>query len=287
MALVRFVVTRDAEEFARSATGLLEARIERNLLCTVLAGVLEADYPDAKPVFAYGSDGNGEVRFAALRTPPWPMLASELGGPVASRLVAQWLQVDPALPGVVALRETARAIAAAWGEQTEGETRCRMREAMHALERVEDPPRPAPGRLRLADREEHGLLAEWMQAFARQAGVVGGDLAEAMVQARLARGALLIWDHGAPVSMVGTNRPVAGVVRLGPVYTPPEHRRRGYAGSAVAAASRRALAHGARRCMLFTDLANPTSNKIYAQVGYRRIADWEEHAFSLTPGSTG
>ena len=40
--------------------------------------------------------------------------------------------------------------------------------------------------------------------------------------------------------------------------------------------------HAARsRCMLFTDLSNPTSNKIYAEVGYRRIADWEEYAFEL------
>jgi predicted GNAT family acetyltransferase len=51
-----------------------------------------------------------------------------------------------------------------------------------------------------------------------------------------------------------------------------------YAGSAVAAASRRALAQGAERCMLFTDLDNPTSNKIYAEVGYRRTDDWEEIA---------
>jgi predicted GNAT family acetyltransferase len=46
----------------------------------------------------------------------------------------------------------------------------------------------------------------------------------------------------------------------------------------VAAVSRRALAGGADRCMLFTDLANPTSNKIYAEVGYRRRGDWEEIA---------
>jgi predicted GNAT family acetyltransferase len=78
--------------------------------------------------------------------------------------------------------------------------------------------------------------------------------------------------------MIGLAPEVAGVVRIGPVYTPPQHRRRGYAGSAVAAASRRALAEGATRCMLFTDLANPTSNKIYAEVGYRRCADWEEIA---------
>jgi predicted GNAT family acetyltransferase len=73
--------------------------------------------------------------------------------------------------------------------------------------------------------------------------------------------------------------PVAGTIRIGPVYTPPEHRRHGYASSAVAAASRRALSAGARQCMLFTDLANPTSNRIYARVGFRRCADWEELKF--------
>ena len=72
---------------------------------------------------------------------------------------------------------------------------------------------------------------------------------------------------------------VTGVVRVGPVYTPPEHRRRGYAASGVAVTSRRALARGAGGCTLFTDIANPTSNKLYAEVGYWPVADWEEHVF--------
>jgi predicted GNAT family acetyltransferase len=62
------------------------------------------------------------------------------------------------------------------------------------------------------------------------------------------------------------------------VYTPPEHRRRGYATALVADLSRHALRTGAERCMLFTDLANPTSNRIYARIGYRRCGDWEERA---------
>jgi len=79
--------------------------------------------------------------------------------------------------------------------------------------------------------------------------------------------------------MVGCSPPIGAVVRIGPVYTPPEFRRHGYGGSAVAEISRRALAGEATKCMLFTDLANPTSNKIYAEVGYRPFANWEEHAF--------
>lgn len=87
-----------------------------------------------------------------------------------------------------------------------------------------------------------------------------------------------MWEDGEPVCTLALSPDVAGTVRVGPVYTPPAQRRRGYASSAVAEASRRALAAGARQCMLFTDLANPTSNKIYASVGYSRFGDWEEHA---------
>ena len=72
---------------------------------------------------------------------------------------------------------------------------------------------------------------------------------------------------------------IAATVRIGPVYTPAEHRCRGYATAAVARASRAALARGAHQCMLFTDFASPTSNKIYAAVGFRRFAEWEELEF--------
>jgi predicted GNAT family acetyltransferase len=149
---------------------------------------------------------------------------------------------------------------------------------MRVLEAVQDPPRPAAGTLRLPRPDERDLLVGWTEEFVGEAGLIGGAQAGAMVDARLRQQGLLLWDDGQPVSMVGVNPAVAGVVRIGPVYTPRPLRRRGYAGSAVAAVSRRALAGGAARCMLFTDLANPTSNKIYAEVGYRRCGDWEEIA---------
>jgi predicted GNAT family acetyltransferase len=149
---------------------------------------------------------------------------------------------------------------------------------MHVLEQVQDPPRPARGELRHPTPAERDLLVAWMEEFVREAGLIGAAQAAPMVDSRLRQQGLMVWDDGHAVSMIGLNPAVAGVVRIGPVYTPPPLRRRGYAGSAVAAASRRALASGAARCMLFTDLANRTSNKIYAEVGYRRCADWEEIA---------
>src|SRR5581483_11258909 len=116
-----------------------------------------------------------------------------------------------------------------------------------------------------------------------EAHVQSGGSAPLLVAERLARGALWIWDDSGPVTMVGWAGPVAGVARVGPVYTPPEHRCRGYATTATAAVSRLILDGVADTCMLFTDLANATSTKIYAEIGYRRFADWEEHAFERAP----
>ena len=280
---MRFVLTRDRDEFAKHARGFLEARIERNVLATVLADVLESVHPPHQCWFAYGLDTNGRTDFAALRTPPWSMLASEIEPPDARRLIECWLDHDPGLPGVSGPSASAHAIAGAWSQTTGRTSRCRMREALQVLEEVRGPSRPASGKLRVAGADERELLASWMGEFGREAGVVGADQAERMVDARLGQRRLFVWDDGGPVSMLGVSSPVAGAVRIGPVYTPPDRRRRGYATSAVAAASRQALERGASRCLLYTDLANPTSNKIYAEVGYRCVADWEDHAFEAAP----
>ena len=275
---MRLVLTRDPREFAARVGDFLERRIERNVIATVLLTILDGRHSES--LFAYGLDGDDEVGFACLRVPPWFLLASEIDDDHAGELVSAWLWEDPELPGVDGVTTAARAIAAAWAAHTGGTTTCRMREAIHSLEQVSDPPRPAAGHLRVAHTEERTVLVDWMRAFNVEAGLSAADQAEPMVDARLDHGRLLVWDDQQPVSMVGVTPPVADVVRIGPVYTPPEFRRRGYAGSAVAGASRRALAAEASKCMLFTDLTNPTSNKIYAEVGYRRIGDWEEHVFT-------
>jgi len=274
---MRFVLTSDAAEFEARTERLLSAHIECNVLATVLILVLDGVYRNAGAVFSYGLADDEEVRFAAIRTPPHPLLASPLESDVGA-FVGLWLQADPDVDRVTSIATTARAIAAAWAGQTGGAARRAMREAMHVLEDVRDPSRPAPGELRLADAGDRSLLIAWMEEFVSEAGVAGASQGAAMIDSRMRREGILVWDDGQPVSMVGVTPEVAGVVRIGPVYTPPALRRRGYAGSAVAAASRRALTGGARQCMLYTDLDNPTSNKIYAEVGYRRIGDWEEIA---------
>jgi predicted GNAT family acetyltransferase len=70
-----------------------------------------------------------------------------------------------------------------------------------------------------------------------------------------------------------------GVARIGPVYTPPALRGRGYGSAATAAATRDVLEEAAVP-VLYTDLANPTSNKIYQQLGYYPVEDRAHVRFS-------
>jgi predicted GNAT family acetyltransferase len=87
-------------------------------------------------------------------------------------------------------------------------------------------------------------------------------------------GGVLLWEvAGEPVAMAGRTRVAAGMARIGPVYTPPSHRRRGYGAVVTAATSRSALDAGAEHVLLFTDLANPTSNGVYQRIGYRAVSD--------------
>jgi predicted GNAT family acetyltransferase len=95
----------------------------------------------------------------------------------------------------------------------------------------------------------------------------------------LAAGRLWLWqDGGEAVSMVDGREPVAGVVRISGVYTPPEMRKRGYAAACVNALSNHLRAAG-HRCILYTDLGNPTSNSIYRRIGYRAVAEALRYRF--------
>jgi predicted GNAT family acetyltransferase len=86
-------------------------------------------------------------------------------------------------------------------------------------------------------------------------------------------GRLYLWCDKVPVSMAWKARPTKSGVVVSGVYTPPEHRRRGYATCCVAALSQRLLDTGYTYCTLYTDLANPTSNSIYRKIGYQPVCE--------------
>lgn len=283
MGEVKVFVTRDATEFAERTAGFLVRRpVEHNVLATVLAGLEPGGCTD-RLVFAWVASGaSGKVLGAALRTQPRRLLASTMVAEVAERLMPALLDTDPELPGINGPQPAASYLAEAWRRCSGGTVEAGMSQAIYWLSRVNEPARLPAGDARPAGLTDRNLIVEWARAFSRDAGLPEADAGLA-VERRLRDGRLFIWDHDGAVSMVGTSPPVAGVVRLGPVFTPLQARRRGYASALVADVSRRALAAGATRCMLYTDLANATSNNIYQAVGYRRSTDAQEYLFHTRP----
>ncbi len=279
MGKMKVFVTRDPQMFARHAGGLLVSRpVEHNVLATVLA-TLERSEGEYAPLFAWVESGeHGEVSAAVLRTPPRCLLASTMSAQSAQALMPRLLAVDPQLPGVNGPQPAASRLAAAWRHCTGGVVEPDMSQGVYRLSQVNEPRHRPGGHARLARRDDRDLLVEWYGAFQREVGDRGRDL-ESQVDRRLDNGELLVWEDGRVVCMVGAFPPVAGVVRLAPVYTPSDSRRHGYAGALVAEVSRRALATTAEECMLYTDLANPTSNSIYQAVGYRRSNDAQQYLF--------
>ncbi len=278
---VKVFVTRDVAEFAsRALTFLFDRPVEHNVLATVVARLEPTGATDG-PVFGWVEAGaGGRVVGAALRTPPRRLLASSMSAEAADALTPRLLEADPELPGVNGPQPAACFLAEAWRRCTGGTVEPVMSQAIYWLSQVQEAAGRPSGRSRPAEHSDRDLVIEWTRAFSLEAGTALVEDLGSAIDRRLDDGALFVWDDDHVASMVGINPPVAGVVRLGPVYTPPEERRRGYATSLVADVSRRALASGATKCMLYTDLANPTSNSIYHSVGYRRSTDAQEYNFS-------
>ena len=117
---------------------------------------------------------------------------------------------------------------------------------------------------------------DWIVAFGREAlPDADAERVAAVVDQSLAGigRRIFLWDDGEPASLAGAGGATPNGIRIGPVYTPPARRERGYASALTAALSQAMLDEGRRFCFLYTDLANPTSNRIYQAIGYEAVTD--------------
>jgi predicted GNAT family acetyltransferase len=261
---------------ARGGAWLESEPVLHNVVCTVAqrAAGRPSTFADA---LWFLVEERGQPVGAAIMTPPFPLALTPMAdGPlaaVADRLAGRL----PHLSGVSGPGDVASRFGELWCERTGGAVAPGMDQLMYRLDAVVPPP-AVDGTLRLADAADHPLLCDWFAAFVAEAGAVGGDITGAVAR-RIAEGGLYLWEGSTTVTMSGAAPPVAGVVRIGPVYTPPALRRRGYATNCVAALSRLALDRGATGCMLYTDRANPTSNSVYQRIGYRPVGTASERRF--------
>ncbi|MFH8583659.1 GNAT family N-acetyltransferase [Streptomyces celluloflavus] len=272
-----WTMTQDLGAFEAAAGGFLRARpVAHTVPPSVAAslGRLGADaYGDGAPWCGSWRGADGAVAGASLWTPPRAVLLSPMPDDAAAALAAALTRERCAVPGVNAVRAPAEAFAAAWRRRHGGTVATAARHRLHRLGEL-TPPTPAPpGAARVATVADRALLLAWFTAFAEETGASPPRHARA-VDDRIVYGRCTLWETGGrPVSLAGVIPTVSGATRIAPVYTPPELRGRGYAGAVTAAVSAASWHSGATELLLFTDLANPTSNALYQRLGYRPVGD--------------
>jgi GNAT superfamily N-acetyltransferase len=245
---------------------------------SILAGELSGERHYDDQSWALVSGGDGRFVGLAVQTAPYTALVPPIGSAAAVAVARAWYRAGRVLPGVLGDAESGGSFVRAWEELAGVSPVLALREGVHVLGEFA-PAEGVRGSGRPAEEGDLDLVVSWVEAFVAEVHAAGGERVDREEEAeRIRRGRYLLWEDGnGPVSLAGVRDPAGGYGRIGPVYTPPEHRGRGYAAAVTTLAVRSFLQSGARP-MLHTDLANPTSNGVYARLGFERVGElnlWE------------
>lgn len=254
---------------------LLQEEEKNNLILGVSMRVRAGrKYGEEAPLFLTVHD-QGDLIAAAIRTPPYNMiLHCEDDRLDALDVIAEHLiENGHQLPGANGTANVAAAFTEIWSQRTGEPAFVRMEQRIYTLTEVL-PPTNVSGHLRWAREEDIPTLVKWFLGFCEEAMPADPPAnPEESVRRFMKTGKLAVWDDDDMVSMTGSSRGTPNGATVSVVYTPPEFRGNGYASGCVAALSQWLLDDGNQFCMLYTDLSNPTSNKIYQNVGYRPVVD--------------
>jgi hypothetical protein len=244
-----------------------------NVMLTILHGRITQPEPGRYWVAMRGGKTVGVVlqsplSYAAALTPMEP--------PVVAAVVEAITEAGVSLPGVGGEAATAANFAGHWTEKCKAAAIPFQGNRIYELFKMAAAPKIA-GTLRQAGPKDRSLVIEWTHQFLAETGEIDHET-ERRVDGWLATGSLWLWDDGEAASIALNQKPIAGVVRLSLVYTPPAKRKRGYAAACVHALSKN-LGDKGYRCILYTDLGNSTSNSIYRRIGYKAVAEVLRYRF--------
>jgi predicted GNAT family acetyltransferase len=271
-----------ARPFLAAAEGFVRDDPFSTNVIAVIAGAISAGTrrENDTHLWATVEDGDGRVVGAAMQTSPYALFVSRMPAEAAATLAGALVDAGRDLPGVNGAAGSTAAFAQAWSARTGQTSRLVTAMRMYHLGELVRPAN-VPGSPLAATPDDIDLIASWLAAFhdeaMRQSPVEDW---RAFADRRITAGQVHLWhDDSAPVALAAVSAPAAGVARVGPVYTPPARRRRGYGAAVTAEATAAAVSGGAHHVALYTDLANPTSNSIYQAIGYRPDHDAEERSF--------
>lgn len=261
-----------ADFFDRCHGFLMASEAEHNLILGLGPALISGEHAWDEPIYLAWYEVDGSVAGYAFRTPPHKLGVSALPPAAVGPLVADVASTYDTLPAVLGPERTAHAVADAWVGLRGGATAPVMRLRIHALGELRtDLPEPS-GRMRPGSADDLDRTVSWLERFASETGIPDTD-PTAQARTLIDQDRLRLWDDDGVVSMAARAGVTRTAVRVGYVYTPAEARGKGYATALVAALTREVLESGRRSAFLYTDLANPTSNAIYARIGYVPVCD--------------
>ena len=272
------------KEFYQDTYGLLMRHEAQNLipLGNIIIGNTGTDKTDwrdpVKWFMATVSDNVG-IRITAIMTPPYNLTLYETDNQIVKGsldcLIEGILEAGITIDGVMTESGLANRFADAYTDAVNVKRTVRQHMRIHELDKT-NIGLPAIGHIRLAMENDLAFLPYWIESFHtdcfHKPFKLDSDLENYRYE--VTTGCLYILeDNGTPVSMTKITREIQTVCGIGFVYTPPFFRNKGYATACVAAVSRIILDRGYKKCVLYTDLDNPTSNSIYRKIGYVPVCD--------------
>jgi uncharacterized protein len=279
-------VYQDPDDFLLKTRATLEQDEVTNSLILGIAASIKNSSLYATHYLATIEDEHG-LLIAACMTPPHNIIlyGREPENEAVFTLLIQSLRTgDWFVTGVTGPVPIVENFARSYAKQAGQSYKVNGHQRLFVLERVIKP-LEVPGKLRIATEDDLELIERWTAEFWLEAlhedDTAGARRRSAM---RVRQGDIYVWETPEQhlVSMVARTRPLAHTISVAMVYTPPAYRGKGYASNCVAAFSQLLLDQGRQSCNLFTDLANPISNRIYQKIGYRPVCDFDDYIFVTT-----
>ncbi|MEQ1758556.1 MAG: GNAT family N-acetyltransferase [Vicinamibacterales bacterium] len=217
-------------------------------------------------------DGD-DIAACSVRTPPFGAIITRAELPTLECLAEDLAAKYKTLPAVLGPEPAVSTFANLWSRRAGTRWRPLMRMRLFVARQVQSLSAQPPGGLRIAVESDLPTVIPWAIAFHREART-GTPLDPAQtIREDVINQRLVVWDDGGAVSMATWAGRSDRSVRIGTAYTPPDHRRHGYASACVAALTQCLLDDGVTFCCINTDLTNATTNKIYPAIGYRPVCD--------------
>lgn len=274
--MLKVISDSTLESFLNNAGSMLYQNEATNGLMLGLCEGMQLEAPAIPPILIRVVE-NGKTVSAALQTHKHNLIITYANPDILKEL-AHYLKTNAInFPGVVGPAWESEFFALYWSTLTKKNYKLAMGQKIYKLEKV-DFLQTVSGEFRLATEKDLNLVHDWIWIFVIEClpEIERKDKGFwlSSVEKSINRQRTYLWiKDNEPVSMAQAIRPTKNGIAVAGVFTPPDQRGKGYASAVVAHLSQKMLDNGKKFCVLYADLNNPTSNKIYQKIGYKEVVD--------------